>query len=118
MGPLVPPLLLTPNLGGFAYLFRDFAVVGGVPTFSAFFVVGIGIFTVRYLLHYARFAKDDPDRLQSEKFRLGMEQLEVQRVLAKDGVFPQGALEPPSPNPAVPDGDTRTASDDERPEER
>ena len=104
-------------MGVFAYLFRDFAVVSGVPTFSAFFVVGIGIIIAGYLIHYARFAREDPDRLQSEKFRLEMEQLEVQRVLAKKGVLPQDVLEPPSPNPAVPDGETRTKGDGEQLEE-
>ena len=82
MGALVPLLLLVPIFGVFAYLFRDLAVVGDVPTFSAFFVAGIAIIIVRYLVHYARFAREDPDRLQSEKYRLDMEQLEVQRVLA------------------------------------
>lgn len=61
---------------------------------------------MRYLVHYARFAREDPDRLQSEKYRLDMEQLEVQRVLAKEGVLSEDVLEPPSPNPLAPSGET------------
>ena len=117
MGALVPLLLLVPILGAFAYLFRDLAVVGSVPTFSAFFVAGIAIIIVRYLVHYARFAREDPDRLQSEKYRLDMEQLEVQRVLAKEGVLSEDVLEPPSPNPVAPSGETHTEGGDEQREE-
>ena len=46
-----------------------------------------------------------------------MEQLEVQRVLAKEGVLSEDVLEPPSPNPVAPSGETHTEGGDEQREE-
>lgn len=121
MGPLVPMPLLAPILGVFAYLFLDVAVVGDVPMFSAVFVLAIGAIIARYLIHYARFAKEDPDRLQSEKYRLHMEQLEVDRVLARETVFLRDVFDPSTPNQRpirnALEGETHIKGNDEQPKE-
>ena len=101
MDPLIPMLVLVPILGGLAWLFREVAVVRGVPCFTALFVVGIIGIIGTYLRHYARFARTEPDRLQSERYRVRMEQFELQRILAKEGVLPPDAVEPPTANPVA-----------------
>ena len=78
MGPLVPLLFLALVFVFAAYLFRETAVVHGVPIFSAVFVLGALVIIFSYLRHYTDFAKRDPDRLQSEEYRL----LTMQQMIA------------------------------------
>lgn len=115
MGPLIPLLLLVPILLFAAWVFREVAVVNGVPVLSGLFVLSILVIIVMYLWHYGKFAKEDPDRLQSEEFRVRMEQLELQRVVAKEGLLPPEALDPASGNPDIEDGED---GDDSRNEQR
>ena len=82
MGPLVPSLLLSPFFVGAAWLFRSDAVVSGVPLFSALFVVAALVIVFSYHRHYAWFARHDPDRLQSEKYRF--ETQRMQMIAAKE----------------------------------
>ena len=82
MGSLVPALSLVPVLGFFAWLLADVFVFGGVPVFSAVCFVGIIAVVGIYLAQYMRFAKHDPDRLQSEQYRIQMQQLQM--IKAKD----------------------------------
>ena len=72
MGPLVPSLFLVPVFIFSAWLFRTTAVVGDVPIFSALFAIMALGTVIDYHRRYAAFAKDDPDRLQSEEYRIGM----------------------------------------------
>ena len=78
MGPLVPLLFLALMLVPAAYLFRETVVVHGVPIITVVFVLAALLIIVSYLRHYTYFAKHDPDRLQSEKYRL----LTMQQMIA------------------------------------
>ena len=115
MVSLIPLLGLVPFLLLAAWLFREVGVINGVPGLSGLFVLVILVIIVMYLWHYGKFAKEDPDRLQSEEFRVRMEQLELQRVVAKEGLLPPEALDPASGNPDIEDGED---GDDSRNEQR
>ena len=78
MGPLVPLLFLALVFVLVSYLFRETAVVHGVPIFTAVFVLAALVIIFSYLRHYTAFAKRDPDRLQSEEYRL----LTMQQMIA------------------------------------
>ena len=81
MGPLVLPLLLSPVLLFFAWLFESTLVIKDVPVITvACVLVGLCIIFA-YLYHFARFAKHDPDRLQSEEYRY--ETARLQMIAAK-----------------------------------
>ena len=101
MGPLVPSLFLVPVLGFFAWLFLSVAVVGGVPIFSAVFVIAALAIVWSYHRRYASFAEHAPDRLQSEEYRYGMAQ--IQMIAAKELPHPMPAdglaLALPTENP-------------------
>ena len=104
MGPLVPPLLLSPVLLGAAWLFRSTFVIQDCPVISVLLVVvALGI-VVHYLYHYSSFAKNDPDRLQSEEYRY--ETARMQMIAAKELRYPipaeELALQEPRENLAEP----------------
>ena len=119
MGPLVPSLIVVPFLLLFAWLFRDTAIVGGVPILTAVLVIASLLIPYNYHRHFGKFAKTDPDRLQSEEFRIGMTR--IQMLDAKS--LPQPLAEDSLPKPArnLTDADARdefdaaseAASDDE-----
>ena len=67
MGPLVPILLISLVLLFFAWLFESTLVIGGVPLITVACVLVALWLIINYNRHYARFAKHDPDRLQSEE---------------------------------------------------
>ena len=98
MGPLVPLLLLVPVFIGAAWLFKSVAVVAGVPLFSALFALAPLVIVFYYLRQYASFAKHDPDRLQSEKYRY--ETQRMQMIAAKDLEHPMPAESLPLADPA------------------
>lgn len=102
MGPLVPLLLLVPVFLGAALLFDSVAVVAGVPVFSALFALIATVIVLCYLRHYASFAKHDPDRLQSEKYRYATQRMQM--IDAKELEHPMPAdslpLAAPAENPA------------------
>lgn len=103
MGPLVPPLLLSPLLLGAAWLFRSTFVVQDCPVISALLVVAVLGIVGHYLWHYSLFAVNDPDRLQSEEYRY--ETARMQMIAAKELPYPipaeDLALQEPSQNLAV-----------------
>lgn len=105
MGPLVPVILLVPVLAALAWLFKDTALIKGVPVFTALSFIGIVGIIVHYLWHYSSFAKHDPDRLQSEKYRSQMQQLQIAAKGLREPL-PAHVLEDPIPNPILPDGAT------------
>ena len=82
MGPLVPSLVAVVPMLLFAWLFRDAAVVKGIPVITAVLVVAVLGILFDYHRHYASFAKNDPDRLQSEEYRYEMTR--VQMLAAKE----------------------------------
>ncbi len=92
MGPLVPLLFVAFVFVLAAWLFRSVAMLGGVPILSAVLVLAAVGVVFSYLLIYVRFAKHDPDRLQSEEYRL----LKVQQmIVAKDLQHPLSEGSPP-----------------------
>lgn len=98
MGPLVPLLLLVPVFLGAGWLFESVAVVAGVPIFTALFALAALWIVFCYLRHYASFAKHDPDRLQSEKYRY--ETQRMQMIAAKELEHPWPADSLPLADPA------------------
>ena len=104
MGPLIPLLFLALVFVLAAYLFRETAVVHGVPIFSAVFVVlGVPVIIFSYLRHYTYFAKHDPDRLQSEEYRLlTMQQMIAAKELRHPVPVETLPLADPTENPVEP----------------
>ena len=110
MGPLIPVLVVSPIFGCFAYFFVDVSVVGGISLFSSLFILSaIGI-PIHYVCHFSSFARNDPDRLQSEQFRTEMQQMHMQLLTGKD--FPEAltgdVLDDPTPNPLTLEGGITT----------
>ena len=115
MGPLVPLLFIAPVLLLFAYLFRDVTVVRGVPVFSAVFVLAALLIFLGYLYHYTSFAKRDPDRLQSEEYRLLTSRMQM--IAAKELPHPMPAENLPLAEPAENPAEQRASTESEdRPE--
>lgn len=107
MGPLVPLLFLALVFVFAAYLFRETTVVHGVPIFSAVFVLAALLIIFSYHRHYTDFAKRDPDRLQSEEYRLRT----MQQMIAAKGLrhpMPEETLPltEPTENPIEPQSRT------------
>ena len=106
MGALVPTLLISLVLLFFAWLFKSTLVIGGVPLITVACVLVALWLIIKYNRHYAWFAKHDPNRLQSEEYRL-----EEYRLLAlikgKDLQAPipmdELPLTDPAPNPSKPE---------------
>ena len=107
MGPLVPSLVLVLIFLLFAWLFRETAVLMGVPVISVMLVIPALCIPYNYHRHYASFAKNDPDRLQSEEYRYEMTR--VQMLAAK-------GLQEPLPEDSLPLADpTRNLSEADAP---
>lgn len=96
MGPLVPALSLVPVLGFLAWLLADVFVVSGIPIYSTLCFAGIFAVVGIYLAQYARFAKQDPDRLQSEEYRVQMRKLQMTRLKDEQEYIPADELAEPS----------------------
>ena len=115
IGPLIPLLFIALVLLLAAYLFREVAVIHGVPVFSAVFGFVALLIVFNYLYHYGSFAKRDPDRLQSEEFRLLTSRMQM--IAAKELRHPMPAenlpLAEPAENPAEQRGATES---EERPD--
>ena len=107
MGPLVLPLLLSPVLLFFAWLFESTLVIKGIPLITVACVLAALWLIFNYTRHYGRFAKHDPDRLQSEEYRY--ETARLQMIAAKklpepvsvDELPPLPDLTPNLPEPEV-----------------
>ncbi|MCY4389516.1 MAG: hypothetical protein OXC18_20665 [Desulfurellaceae bacterium] len=109
MGPLVPSLIAVPILLLFAWLFRETAVLMGFPVITVTLVIIMACVLYSYHRHYASFAKNDPDRLQSEEYRYEMTR--VQMLAAK-------GLQEPLPEDSLPLADpTRNLSGADTPNE-
>ena len=92
MGPLVPALSLVPVLGFLAWLLEDVFVYNGIPVFSIICIVGIVSVIGIYLAQYVRFARHDPDRLQSEEYRVQMRKLQMARFKDQQEYIPAEGL--------------------------
>jgi len=114
MGSLIPLLLLSPIFLVATWFFRDIPVIA----FPCFLVAAVIPF--EYGRQFSRFAKNDPDRLQSEEYRSEIKQLEI--IAAKELPFPVSAnalhLDPPTSNPTQPQPELLYGADqtDETPE--
>ena len=98
MGPLVPPLVLCPLLLLFAWIFRSEAVVSNIPIISVALVIAALWIVLDYHRHYSRFARNDPDRLQSEEYRYQTTRL---MIAAKELPHPVPAEELSLADPAT-----------------
>ena len=98
MGPLAPLLLLVPFFLTAAWVFKDTAVI-----LIVFVLAAIAI-PIGYFSQFAKFAKNDPDRLQSEHYRYEMKKIQI--IAGKGLPFPVSAdtlqLSPAVPNPNLP----------------
>lgn len=95
---MVPLLGLVPVLLGAMYLFRTMLLFA-IP-------LGLGWFgiIIAYYCQYARFAKNDPDRLQSERYRYEMKRMHMIAAKELPGPVPADfvSLDEPVSNPAHP----------------
>lgn len=98
MGPLVPSLLLIPVFLFAAWLFRSTFVISDCPIISTVLVIGVLGIVFSYHRHYASFAKNDPDRLQSEKYRYETARMEMM-IAAQDLNHPVPVEELPLEEP-------------------
>ena len=114
MGPLVPLLIMVPIFLLFAWLFRETAVLMGVPVISVMLVIAALYIPYNYHRHYASFAKNDPDRLQSEEYRYEMEMTRVQMLAAKglQGPLPEDSLPLADPTRNLPETDAPNEDED------
>ena len=114
LGALIPVVFLVVlACSVLAWLFRDTAVFGDVPVVSTALMLGAGAVVVYYLRYYSAFARSDPDRLQSESYRL--ERRRMQYLMAKDlsEPAPPEALDVPGVNPAIDHDDGEVGDDPE-----
>ena len=95
MGPLVPVVFLVTIVGGTgAWLFKEVAVYGGMPVIAGFLVLAVVGTVAHYLYHFSRFAKHDPDRPQSEDYRLEDARMQV--------LADKNHASPPRGGPSIP----------------
>ncbi len=99
MGPLVLPLLLSPVLLFFAWLFESTLVIKDVPVITVACVLAALWLIFNYTRHYGRFAKNDPDRLQSEEYRVEIARQKIY-ISAKELPDPVSEDELPLADPA------------------
>ena len=112
MGPLVPLLMMVPILFLFAWLLRETVVLMGFPVFTVVLIVtGVGIL-YSYLRHYASFAKNDPDRLQSEEFRYEMTRVQMLAAKGLPEPLPEDSLPLADPTRNLPETDAPNEDED------
>lgn len=99
MGPLVPTLIMSFALLVFAKLFESTLVIKGIPLITVVCVLVALWLIYNYTRHYGRFAKQDPDRLQSEKYRSETMRMKMM-IAAKELPEPVSADELPLADPA------------------
>ena len=92
MGPLVPSLIAVPILLLFAWLFRETAVLMGFPVLTVTLVIIMACVLYSYHRHYASFAKNDPDRLQSEEYRYEMTRVQMLAAKGLQEPLPEDSL--------------------------
>ena len=100
MGPMLPLLAVAVVFALAAYSLQSVAVILGVPLLSAAFAFGALAPVFSYIRQFARFAKHDPDRLQSEEYRLQtMQQTIVAKGLSHPVTAERLRLADPTENP-------------------
>ena len=106
MGPLVPSLLVSLVLLAFAWLFRETAVLMGFPIITVVLVITSLCILYNYHRHYASFAKNDPDRLQSEEYRYEMTRIQMVAAKGLPEPLPEDSLPLADPTRNLPRIDT------------
>ena len=106
MGPLVPSLMTVPVLLLFAWLFRETAVLEGFPVIPVVLVITSLYIPYSYHRHYASFAKNDPDRLQSEEYRYEMTRVQMLAAKGLPEPLPEDSLPLADPTRNLPRADT------------
>ena len=105
MGPLVPSLLVSLVLLAFAWLFRETAVLMGFPVITVVLVITSLCILYNYHRHYASFAKNDPDRLQSEEYRYEMTRVQMLAAKGLPEPLPEDSLPLADPTRNLPRAD-------------
>ena len=106
MGPLVPSLVAVVPMLLFAWLFRETAVLMGVPIITVVLVVAVLWILFDYHRHYASFAKNDPDRLQSEEYRYEMTRVQMLAAKGLPEPLPADSLPLEEPKKNIPEDET------------
>ena len=106
MGPLVPSLMTVPVLLLFAWLFRETAVLEGFPVITVVLVIINLYIPYSYHRRYASFAKNDPDRLQSEEYRYEMTRVQMLAAKGLPEPLPEDSLPLADPTRNLPRADT------------
>lgn len=98
MGPLVPMLPFSLALFILAWLFRDSMIVAGVPVFTGLCgLLACGI-VIHYLWHFSKFARNEPDRLQSEQYQIQVKQMQTVSAKSLSEPLAPDMLNEPSEN--------------------
>ncbi|MDE0691836.1 MAG: hypothetical protein OXI55_06260 [Gammaproteobacteria bacterium] len=100
LGPLVPLLGVAVAFVLVALFFVDVAVFCGVPLISSVLVVTSIAIVAVFLFQYMRFARADPDRLQSEHFRVQMQHMQLMGAKGLPEPVSADLLDDPKSNPA------------------
>ena len=106
MGPLVPSLVAVVPILLFAWLFRETAVLGGIPVITVVLVIAGLWILFDYHRHYASFARNDPDRLQSEEFRYEMTRVQMLAAKGLPEPLPADSLPLEEPKRNIPEDGT------------
>ena len=107
MGPLVPSLVaVVPILLLSAWLFRETVVLRGVPVITVGLVGAALWILFDYHRHYASFAKNDPDRLQSEEYRYEMTRVQMLAAKGLPEPLPADSLPLEEPKKNIPEDET------------
>ena len=106
MGPLMPSLMMVPILLLFSWLFRETAVLMGFPVITVVLVITSLCILYNYHRHYASFAKNDPDRLQSEEYRSEMTRVQMIAAKGLPEPLPEDSLSLADPTRNLPKADT------------
>ncbi len=100
LGPLVPLLGVAVAFVLVALLFVDVAVFHGIPLISAVLVATSIAIVAVFLFQYMKFARGDPDRLQSEHFRVQMQHMQLMGAKGLSEPVSAELLDDPKSNPA------------------
>ena len=106
MGPLVPSLVAVVPILLFAWLFRETAVVKGIPLVTVVLVIAGLWILFDYHRHFASFAKNDPDRLQSEEYRYEMTRVQMLAAKGLPEPLPADSLPLEEPKKNIPEDGT------------
>ena len=112
MGPLVPSLVAVIPILLFAWLFRETVILMGIPVITVVLVMAALWIVVDYHRHFASFAKNDPDRLQSEEYRYEMTRVQMLAAKGLPEPLPADSLPLEEPKRNTPGDETPNEGED------